>query len=84
MELGSANLFFLGMERFPAVMKNAFVGLCQRRLKETIKAAGDFEPNVIVTIDSKGFCFRLLQGVQGWYQSGFSVASLLTAVHKLL
>ncbi|KAL9671589.1 hypothetical protein QQ045_009159 [Rhodiola kirilowii] len=37
------------------------------RLKETVEAAFSFQPHVIVTIDSKGFSFRLLKKLQAQY-----------------
>ncbi|XP_071736724.1 probable lipid-A-disaccharide synthase, mitochondrial [Rutidosis leptorrhynchoides] len=39
----------------------------QVRLKETIEAAISFRPHVVVTIDSKGFSFRLLQKLKARY-----------------
>lgn len=38
------------------------------RLKETIEAALLFRPHAVVTVDSKGFSFRLLKQLRG--QSG--------------
>lgn len=38
---------------------------CQVRLKETIEAALLFRPHVVVTVDSKGFSFRLLKQLRG-------------------
>ena len=35
------------------------------KLKETIEAALLFQPHVVVTVDSKGFSFRLLKQLQG-------------------
>ncbi|XP_074358325.1 putative lipid-A-disaccharide synthase, mitochondrial isoform X1 [Apium graveolens] len=37
------------------------------RLKETIKAAELFQPHVVVTVDSKGFSFRLLKQLRVRY-----------------
>ncbi|KAI3792555.1 hypothetical protein L2E82_06438 [Cichorium intybus] len=37
----------------------------QVRLKQTCEAAISFDPHVIVTIDSKGFSFRLLKQLRG-------------------
>ncbi|CAH2070931.1 unnamed protein product [Thlaspi arvense] len=36
-------------------------------LKETIDAASKFKPHVVVTVDSKGFSFRLLKELRGRY-----------------
>lgn len=38
---------------------------CQVRLKETIEAALLFRPHAVVTVDSKGFSFRLLKQLRG-------------------
>lgn len=35
------------------------------KLKETIDAAVKFKPHVVVTVDSKGFSFRLLKELRG-------------------
>lgn len=35
------------------------------KLKETIEAAVLFRPHVVVTVDSKGFSFRLLKELRG-------------------
>lgn len=37
----------------------------QVRLKQTFEAAVSFHPHVVVTIDSKGFSFRLLKQLRG-------------------
>lgn len=37
----------------------------QAKLKETIEAALLFQPHVIVTVDNKGFSFRLLKNLRG-------------------
>lgn len=37
----------------------------QVRLKETIEGAILFRPHVVVTVDSKGFSFRLLKQLRG-------------------
>ncbi|KAK9077383.1 hypothetical protein SSX86_005720 [Deinandra increscens subsp. villosa] len=39
----------------------------QVRLKETVEAAFAFRPHVVVTIDSKGFSFRLLKQLKARY-----------------
>lgn len=39
--------------------------LCQVKLQETIEAALLFQPHVVVTVDSKGFSFRLLRQLRG-------------------
>lgn len=49
------------------------------RLRETIAAAVKFQPNVVITIDSKGFSFRLLHGITDAY-AGMSQCRPL-AVH---
>lgn len=38
---------------------------CQLKLKETVEAAFLFQPHVVVTVDSKGFSFRLLKQLRG-------------------
>lgn len=38
---------------------------CQAKLKETTEAALVFQPHVVVTVDSKGFSFRLLKQLRG-------------------
>ena len=38
---------------------------CQEKLKRTVESAIVFEPHVIVTVDSKGFSFRLLKQIRG-------------------
>ncbi|OMP10874.1 hypothetical protein COLO4_04205 [Corchorus olitorius] len=35
------------------------------KLKETVEAAFHFNPHVVVTVDSKGFSFRLLKQLRG-------------------
>lgn len=35
------------------------------KLKETVEAAFLFQPHVVVTVDSKGFSFRLLKQLRG-------------------
>ncbi|KFK31788.1 hypothetical protein AALP_AA6G158400 [Arabis alpina] len=37
------------------------------KLKETIDAASNFKPHVVVTVDSKGFSFRLLKQLRARY-----------------
>lgn len=37
----------------------------QMKLKETIEAALLFQPHVVVTVDNKGFSFRLLKRLKG-------------------
>lgn len=39
------------------------------KLKETIDAAAKFKPHVVVTVDSKGFSFRLLKELRGKHHS---------------
>lgn len=39
--------------------------LDQGRLQETVAAAVRFQPNVVVTVDAKGFSFRVLSGLKG-------------------
>lgn len=41
------------------------------RLKETIKAALLFRPHAVVTVDSKGFSFRLLKQLRGQLGNDF-------------
>lgn len=41
------------------------------KLKETIEAALLFQPHVVVTVDSKGFSFRLLRKLRGSLQQPF-------------
>ncbi|XP_076902366.1 putative lipid-A-disaccharide synthase, mitochondrial isoform X1 [Bidens hawaiensis] len=49
----------------------------QVRLKETVEAATSFRPHVVVTIDSKGFSFRLLKQLKSRYsQQGSTTAPL--------
>ena len=38
---------------------------CQEKLKRTVEAAIVFQPHVVVTVDSKGFSFRLLKQIRG-------------------
>ena len=35
------------------------------RIKETIQAVGNFEPDIFLTIDSPDFCFRVAKGLKG-------------------
>lgn len=37
----------------------------QRRLRQTVSAAIKFEPHVVVTVDAKGFSFRVLRSLTG-------------------
>lgn len=39
-----------------------------RRLRRTVSAAIDFEPHVVVTVDSKGFSFRVLRSLTAAYE----------------
>ncbi|KAG0627981.1 hypothetical protein M758_2G241500 [Ceratodon purpureus] len=39
-----------------------------RRLRQTVAAAIDFEPHVVVTIDAKGFNFRVLRSLTAAYE----------------
>nr|XP_043628937.1 probable lipid-A-disaccharide synthase, mitochondrial [Erigeron canadensis] len=48
----------------------------QVRLKETCEAAISFRPHVVVTIDSKGFSFRLLNKLKARYGQQESIAPL--------
>lgn len=41
------------------------------RLKQTVKAAELFQPHVVVTVDSKGFSFRLLKQLRGKLRNPF-------------
>lgn len=41
------------------------------KLKETIVAAAMFKPHVVVTVDSKGFSFRLLKQLRGTHKHKF-------------
>lgn len=41
------------------------------RLKETIEGAILFQPHVVVTVDSKGFSFRLLKQLRGKWGNDF-------------
>ncbi|KAG0487711.1 hypothetical protein HPP92_009806 [Vanilla planifolia] len=50
---GVGGIFFL-----------AWAAVWQMRLKMTLKAAILFKPHVVVTVDSKGFSFRLLKRLQ--------------------
>lgn len=43
----------------------------QVRLKETCEAAITFRPHVVVTVDSKGFSFRLLKQLKGTWGNDF-------------
>lgn len=44
---------------------NARILKFQVKLKETTEAALLFRPHVVVTVDSKGFSFRLLKQLRG-------------------
>ncbi|CAM6118839.1 unnamed protein product [Calypogeia fissa] len=37
------------------------------RLRETVAAALEFQPNVVITVDAKGFSFRVLNGLRDAY-----------------
>ena len=41
----------------------------QRRISETVEAIKASRPDIVVTIDSPGFCLRVLKG-RGWSASG--------------
>lgn len=45
------------------------------KLKETTEAAFMFKPHVVVTVDSKGFCFRLLKELRGKWRNAFWLCS---------
>jgi lipid-A-disaccharide synthase len=45
------------------------------KLKETIDAAVKFKPHVVVTVDSKGFSFRLLKELRGQWRNAFWLCS---------
>ncbi|KAJ7548918.1 hypothetical protein O6H91_07G032900 [Diphasiastrum complanatum] len=38
------------------------------RLRQTIAAVVDFNPDLVLTIDSKGFTFRVLKGIKAYYE----------------
>ncbi|KAG7010413.1 putative lipid-A-disaccharide synthase, mitochondrial [Cucurbita argyrosperma subsp. argyrosperma] len=42
---------------------------CQEKLKRTVEAAIVFQPHVVVTVDSKGFSFRLLKQIRARYRN---------------
>lgn len=46
-------------------MDHFYLTKCQVKLKETVEAALQFRPHVVVTVDSKGFSFRLLKQLWG-------------------
>ncbi|KAG6570556.1 putative lipid-A-disaccharide synthase, mitochondrial, partial [Cucurbita argyrosperma subsp. sororia] len=50
-------------ELFPHLMK------IREKLKRTVEAAIVFQPHVVVTVDSKGFSFRLLKQIRARYRN---------------
>ncbi|KAA3459198.1 putative lipid-A-disaccharide synthase, mitochondrial [Gossypium australe] len=48
-------------------MDHLYLMKCQVKLKETVEAALQFQPHVVVTVDSKGFSFRLLKQLRARY-----------------
>lgn len=52
--------------------------ILQKKLKETTEAVFLFRPHAVVTVDSKGFSFRLLEQLKGAYSQ-----DVLHSLHKL-
>jgi lipid-A-disaccharide synthase len=72
--IGGARMAEAGLvSRFP-MQELAVMGLAEilprifslrRRIKETVAAILESRPDIVVTIDSPGFCLRVLKGVSG-------------------
>ena len=43
--------------------------LVQARLRQTVAAAVEFKPHLVVTVDTKGFSFRVLRSLVGEFFS---------------
>lgn len=54
---------------------------CQAKLKETVEAAFQFQPHAVVTVDSKGFSFRLLKQLRGNITNLLELGSIFTYLH---
>lgn len=52
----------------------------QRRLRQTVSAAIKFEPHVVVTVDAKGFSFRVLRSLTGNDHSKIHLMGRVTSV----
>jgi hypothetical protein len=51
----------------------------QRKIEDTVEAAMLFQPHVVVTVDSKGFSFRLLRQLKSKAIKGSIFLYLLTS-----
>jgi lipid-A-disaccharide synthase len=72
--IGGARMAEAGMDSQFPMQELAVMGLAeilprifslQRRIKQTIAAIIAMRPDVVVTIDSPGFCLRVLRGIEG-------------------
>lgn len=55
-----------------------------RRLRQTVAEAVDFEPHVVVTVDAKGFSFRVLRSLTAIYEKKKRAAALLGALRSTI